>query len=83
MEINSASGPQNAEIKYNKVILEYVLAYWDWLKLICKWRTIKYNTFQNNCIHICQCTTLNINIFNYLLLKIMKIVYFESTHRDK
>jgi hypothetical protein len=35
-------------------------------------------------IHVCQCTTLIINTFNYLLLKItIKIVYFESTCRNK
>jgi hypothetical protein len=33
--------------------------------------------------HVCQCTTLIVNIFNYLLLKIIKAVYFESIRRDK
>jgi hypothetical protein len=33
--------------------------------------------------HVCQCTTLIVNIFNYLLLKIIKMIYFESTRRDK
>jgi hypothetical protein len=32
--------------------------------------------------HVCQCTILIINIFNYILLKNIKIVYFENTHRD-
>jgi hypothetical protein len=31
-------------------------------------------------IHVCQCTTLIIDIFYHILLK---IIYFESTHRDK
>jgi hypothetical protein len=34
-------------------------------------------------IYVYKCTTLITDIFNYLLLKIMKIVYFENTRRDK
>jgi hypothetical protein len=34
-------------------------------------------------IYVYQCTTLIANIFNYLLLKIIEIVYFEDTGRDK
>jgi hypothetical protein len=34
-------------------------------------------------IYVYQYTTLTANIFNYLLLQIIKIVYFENTIRDK
>jgi hypothetical protein len=34
-------------------------------------------------IYVYQCTILNINIFSYLLLKVIKIVYFENTSVDK
>ena len=34
-------------------------------------------------VYAYQCTTVIANIFNYLLLKIIKIVYFENTRRDK
>jgi hypothetical protein len=34
-------------------------------------------------LNACQCTNLIINIFNYLLLKMTKFVYFKSTYRDK
>jgi hypothetical protein len=33
--------------------------------------------------HVCQCTTLIVNIINHILLKIIKILYFESTRWDK
>jgi len=33
--------------------------------------------------HVCQCPTLNLNIFYYLLEKIMKIWYFDNIHRDE
>jgi hypothetical protein len=44
--------------------------------------------FQNNSLfftieHMSRYTTLTINIFSYVLLKNMKIWYFESIHRDK
>jgi VanZ family protein len=34
-------------------------------------------------VYAYKCTILIANIFNYLLLKIMKIIYFENTRRDK
>jgi hypothetical protein len=35
-------------------------------------------------LHVCPCTILIINIFNYLLLlKIIKNIYFENIRRDK
>jgi hypothetical protein len=32
--------------------------------------------------HVCQYTTLIVYISNYLLLKIIKMIYFECTRRD-
>jgi hypothetical protein len=34
-------------------------------------------------LYYCQYTILIINNFNYLLLKIIKIVYFKSNRQDK
>jgi len=33
--------------------------------------------------YACQCIILSLNISNNMLEKIMKIWYFENTHRDK
>jgi hypothetical protein len=33
--------------------------------------------------YVYQCITLIANIFNYLLLKIIQVVYFENTRRNK
>jgi hypothetical protein len=34
-------------------------------------------------VYVYKCVTLIVNIFSYLLLEIIKIVYFENTRRDK
>jgi len=33
--------------------------------------------------YACQCIILNLNVLNNILEKIIKIWYFENTHRDK
>jgi len=41
------------------------------------------NTWHSWPYYVCQCIILNLNILNNILYKIMKIWYFENTHRDK
>jgi len=42
-----------------------------------------HNTWHNWPYYVCQCIILSLNILNNILEKIMKIWYFENTHRDK
>jgi len=42
-----------------------------------------YIMWLNWVCHVCQCTILNLNIFNNLLKKIMKIWYFENIYGDE
>jgi len=41
------------------------------------------DTWHSWSYYVYQCILLSLNILNYVLEKIMKIWYFENTHRDK
>jgi len=52
-------------------------------KKICLLPPSSLNTWHSWPYYECQCIILSLNILNNILVKIMKIWYFENTHRDE
>jgi hypothetical protein len=42
-----------------------------------------HNAWLSWLVHAWQCKILTINIFNYIIVKIIKSWYFENNHRDE